>query len=177
VDNSEAPAVCPLFQRVDGPFYSSGRSVGVLRWWEPDTTTPLGATTPMIHHHLSWMALMLSPWSVVSWYPGSVLLDSMFSRCGHIYSKSCDAPPLIGNAPDCFGVAVGCMQKWARGSKFFLSHPLDQTDITMVNPLHAKCVSGSRDWRDADRGRVQGWPHHQGRPHLLVRPHLPNVVR
>jgi hypothetical protein len=72
--------------------------------------------------------------------------DSTFCRCGRIswsrriYSKLCDAPPLVGTALYCFRVAVGCMQKWARGSKCFLPHPLDQTDITTVNPLHPKCV-------------------------------------
>jgi hypothetical protein len=177
VDNGEAPVVCPLFQRVEGPFYSSGRSVGALRWREPGTAAPRGAAAPTIHCHLSWTVLMLSPWSAVSRYPGSVPPDSTFCRCGRtsrsgrIYSKPCDAPPLVGNAQDCFEVVVGCMQKWARGSKCFLSHPSNQTDITTVNPLHPKCVCGSGKRWDSNRGRVQG------RPHLLVRTHLLGVAR
>jgi hypothetical protein len=56
--------------------------------------------------HSSWMALMLAPWLVVSQCLGSVLPDSIFCRCSHIswsgriYSKSCDALPLVGNAQD-----------------------------------------------------------------------------
>jgi hypothetical protein len=168
VDNSEAPTVCPLFQRVEGPFYSSRRSV---ECWGG------GSQALMICRHSSWMVLMLAPWSVVSQYPGSVPPDSTLHRCdriswsGRIYSKSCDAPPLLGNAQDCFGVAVGCMQKWALGSKCFLSHPLDQTDITTINPIHSRCVCGSGNHRVSNLGRVQG------RPHLLVRSHLPGVAR
>jgi hypothetical protein len=95
---------------------------------------------------------------------------SRISWSGRIYSKPCDAPPLVGNAQDCFIVAVGCMRKWARGSKCFLSHPLVQTHITIVNPIHSKCVCGSSNRLDSNRGRVQG------RPHLLVRTHLPGVA-
>jgi hypothetical protein len=175
-----------LFQRVEGPFYSSGRSVGALRRRETGTAAPIGAAAPTIRRHLSWTVLMLAPWLVVSQYPGSVPPDSTLCRCGRIsssdciYSKPCDAPPLIGNAQDCFGVAVGCMQKWACGSKCFLSHPLDQTDVTLVNLAHTKCVCGSGNRRDTDRSRVQGLPV---RPHLLIRPHqqgrphLPGVAR
>jgi hypothetical protein len=145
------------------------------RWGSGSQVQP--AAAPTIHRHSLWTVLMLAPWSVVSWYPGSVPPDSTLCRCGRIfwsgriYSKSCDAPPLIGNAQDCFGVAVGCMQKWAHGSQCFLSHPLDQTDTTTVNPLHPKCACGSGNRRDSDRGRVLGRPHQQGRPHLLIRPH------
>jgi hypothetical protein len=120
---------------------------------------------------------MLAPWSVVGRYSGSVPSDSTLCRCGRtswsgrIYSKSCDALPLVGNAQDCFRVAVGCMQTWACGSKCFLLHPLDQTDITTANPIHSKCVCENGNHRDSDRGRVQG------QPHLLVRPHLPGVAR
>jgi hypothetical protein len=116
---------------------------------------------------------MLAPWSVVSRYLGSVSSDSTLCRCGRtswsgrIYSKPCDAPPLVGNAQDCFRVVVGCMrQKWACGSKCFLSHPLDQTDITTTNPIHSKCVCGSGNHRDSDRGRVLVQSHQQGGPHL-----------
>jgi hypothetical protein len=160
-----------------GSFYSSGRSVGALRWRELGTAAPLGAAAPTIHRHSSWTLLMLAPWSVVSWYARSVPPDSTLCRCGRIswsgriYSKSCDAPPLVGDAQDCFRVAVGGMQMWARGSKCFLSHPLDQTDITTVNPTHTNCVCGWGNRRDSDRGRVQGQPHQLGRPHLLIRPH------
>jgi hypothetical protein len=55
--------------------------------------------------------------------------------------------------------------------------PFDQTDITTVNPIHSKCVCGSSNRRDSDRGRVQGRPHQLGRLHLLVRPHLPGVAQ
>jgi hypothetical protein len=117
---------------------------------------------------------MLAPWSVVSRYPGSVPSDSRLNRCGRIswsgrtYSKPCDAPPLVGNAHDCFGVAVGCKQKWTRGSKCFLSHPLDQTDITTANHIHSKCDCGSGNHLDSCRGRVQCRPHLPSMAQLLI---------
>jgi hypothetical protein len=67
-----------------GSFYSSGRSVGALRWREPGTSVPLAAAAPMIHRHSSWTVLMLAPWSIVSLFSGSVPPDSMLCRCGHI---------------------------------------------------------------------------------------------
>jgi hypothetical protein len=69
------------------------------------------------------------------------------------------------------------MQKWVCGSKCLLSHPLDQTDITMTNPIDSKCVCGIGNRLDSRRGRVQGRPHLLVRPHMLVRPHLPDVAR
>jgi hypothetical protein len=143
----------------------------------------------MICRHSSWTVLILAPWSIVSRYLGLVPPDSKLHRRGHIswssciYSKPCDAPPLVGNAQDCFGVAVGCMQKWAHGSKWFLSQPLDQTDLSTTNPIHSKCVCGSDHRLDSNCGGVQGRPHllvrphQQAGPHLLVRPHLPGVAR
>jgi hypothetical protein len=125
----------------------------------------------MICHHSSWTVLILTPRSVMSRYPGPDPPESTLRSCGHIswsgniYSKPCDAPPLVGNAQDCFRVAVGCMQKCARGSKSLFSHPLDQTDITTTYPIHSKCVWGSYSRLDSSRGGVQG------------RPHLPSVAR
>jgi hypothetical protein len=137
----------------------------------------------MICRHSSWTVLILTPRSVVSRYPGSVPPNSKLSRCGliswsgRIYSKPCDAPPLVGDAQDCFGVAVGCMQKWTRGSKCLFSHPLDQTDIATTYLIHSKCVCGSDSCLDPSRGRVQGRLYQQARQNLLARPHLPGVAR
>jgi hypothetical protein len=56
----------------------------VLRRLDPGTAAPLGVAAPMICRVSSWMVLMLTPWSVVSWYPGSIPLDSTLRRCGRI---------------------------------------------------------------------------------------------
>jgi hypothetical protein len=128
----------------------------------------------------SWMVLMLAPWSVVSQYPRSVLPDSLLRRCDRIswsgrpYSKPWDALPMIGSAQDFFKMVVGCMQRWAHGSKCFSSTPLDQTDITPALPIHIRrvcemMVTWTRDVAGCRADRIW-WtlPHQQGRLHLMV---------